>query len=180
MFRSAFGVLNEFTISGSNLSGAKFFKVQPERHHLLCEGSITLSLTSLLYLFGFSCNCLCWTNNSYTFLLKSKPVKQEVSCTYSDTSPYLPMKFYLVQKTHLCKKSFVRQGAFKIILQYRSHAEFFSYWHWCPRYALDKQPSLYFFPLSVRMMRREGETYWKQIRIIMRVSKRHECGLYLF
>ena len=30
------------------------------------------------------------------------------------------------------------------------------------------------------MMRREGETYWKQIRIIMRVSKRHECGLYLF
>ena len=32
-------------------------------------------------LFGLSCFCLCWMNNTLTCLVKSKPVKQEVSRT---------------------------------------------------------------------------------------------------
>ena len=58
----------------------------PEDTHFV-RGSITVGTADLLfYLFGFSCIAYVEWANRFTCLAKSKPAKQEVSRTYSDSS----------------------------------------------------------------------------------------------
>ena len=51
---------------------------QPENINL--RGSITVPLTSCLFCW-IQLLCLCWISNSFICLVKSKAVKQEISCT---------------------------------------------------------------------------------------------------
>ena len=52
---------------------------RPEITHLLCQGSITVWLTSCFFLIGFS--CFDWAAELVTCLVDYKQVKREVSCT---------------------------------------------------------------------------------------------------
>ena len=52
-----------------------------------CKEKYHCTADLLFHMFGFG--CFAFSNNRFTCLVKSKPVKQEVSCTsYIDTFPY--------------------------------------------------------------------------------------------